>query len=43
MPETQVVFNDADADERFMGQWSRAVGEKFLGWLDAPKNAARKP
>ena len=39
MPETQVVFDAADAYERYMGQWSRAVGEKFLAWLAPPKNA----
>jgi len=38
MAETQVAFNDADAYERYMGQWSRAVGEKFLAWLAPPKN-----
>jgi SAM-dependent methyltransferase len=38
MPETQVAFNDADAYERYMGQWSRAAGEKFLAWLAPPKN-----
>jgi SAM-dependent methyltransferase len=37
--ETQVAFNDAEAYERYMGQWSRAVGEKFLAWLAPPKNA----
>jgi SAM-dependent methyltransferase len=39
MPETTVAFNDADAYERYMGQWSRAVGEKFLAWLAPPKDA----
>jgi SAM-dependent methyltransferase len=39
MAETQVAFNDADAYERYMGQWSRAVGEKFLAWLAPPSNA----
>ena len=38
MAETQVVFNAADVYERYMGQWSRAVGEKFLVWLAPPKN-----
>jgi SAM-dependent methyltransferase len=38
--ETQVAFNDADAYERYMGRWSRAVGEKFLAWL-APHGNAR--
>jgi ubiquinone/menaquinone biosynthesis C-methylase UbiE len=39
MAETQVAFNDADAYERYMGRWSRAVGEKSLAWLTPPKNA----
>src|SRR4051794_40029857 len=39
MPETQITFDAADDYERFMGRWSRAIGEKFLVWLDAPKNA----
>jgi len=39
MAETQVAFNDADAYERYMGQWSRAVGEKFLAWLAPPRDA----
>lgn len=39
MAETQVAFNDADAYERYMGQWSRAVGEKFIAWVAPPKNA----
>jgi ubiquinone/menaquinone biosynthesis C-methylase UbiE len=38
MAETQVAFNDADAYERYMGRWSRAVGENFLAWLAPPKN-----
>jgi SAM-dependent methyltransferase len=38
MAETQVAFNDAEAYERYMGQWSRAVGEHFLAWLAPPKN-----
>jgi SAM-dependent methyltransferase len=40
MAETQVVFDAADAYERYMGQWSRAVGERFLAWL-APPNGLR--
>jgi ubiquinone/menaquinone biosynthesis C-methylase UbiE len=39
MAETQVAFNDADAYERYMGQWSRAVGGQFLAWLSAPNSA----
>jgi ubiquinone/menaquinone biosynthesis C-methylase UbiE len=38
MADTQVVFDNAAAYERYMGQWSRAVGEKFLAWLDAPRD-----
>jgi ubiquinone/menaquinone biosynthesis C-methylase UbiE len=36
MAETQVAFDDANAYDRYMGRWSRAIGEKFLTWLDAP-------
>jgi SAM-dependent methyltransferase len=39
MPDNTTVFNAADDYERFMGRWSRAIGEKFLDWLDAPTNA----
>ena len=39
MAEARVAFDDADAYERYMGRWSRAIGEKFLAWIDAPKNA----
>jgi SAM-dependent methyltransferase len=38
--EAHVRFNDAQAYERFMGRWSRAVGEKFLTWLAPPDKAA---
>jgi len=26
--------------ERYMGRWSRQIAAKFLGWLDAPRDAA---
>ncbi|MFZ0238364.1 MAG: methyltransferase domain-containing protein, partial [Xanthobacteraceae bacterium] len=29
---------DGKAYERLMGRWSKLAGEKFLDWLDAPKN-----
>jgi SAM-dependent methyltransferase len=32
------LFDDGKAYERLMGRWSRLAGEKFLDWLDAPKN-----
>ena len=38
MPDVNVVFNDAEGYERFMGAWSRSVGEKFLAWLAPPQN-----
>jgi ubiquinone/menaquinone biosynthesis C-methylase UbiE len=38
MAETQIVFDAADAYERYMGQWSRATGANFLDWLSPPKN-----
>jgi ubiquinone/menaquinone biosynthesis C-methylase UbiE len=34
----QNLFTDGKAYERLMGRWSRLVGEKFVDWLDAPKN-----
>src|SRR5690349_2328096 len=36
MTETRVAFDDADAYDRYMGRWSRAIAAKFLGWLNAP-------
>lgn len=39
MAETKIVFDAADDYERFMGRWSRAVGEKFLPWLGAAEGA----
>lgn len=38
MSEAPNLFGDGKAYERLMGRWSRLVGEKFLDWLDAPKN-----
>jgi ubiquinone/menaquinone biosynthesis C-methylase UbiE len=38
MTEVKVTFNAADDYERFMGRWSRAIGEKFLEWFDPPPN-----
>ena len=39
MSETPaLMFADGKAYERFMGRWSRLAGEKFLDWLDPPKN-----
>lgn len=29
----QIVFTDGAAYERYMGKWSRRVGERFLEWL----------
>ena len=39
MAEVKVIFDAADDYERFMGRWSRAIGEKFLTWLDPPNGA----
>src|SRR5690349_17077385 len=36
MTEIHVPFDDGDAYDRYMGRWSRAIGEKFLQWLDPP-------
>jgi ubiquinone/menaquinone biosynthesis C-methylase UbiE len=38
MTETPVAFEDGDAYDRFMGRWSRAIGEQFLVWLNPPAN-----
>ena len=32
-------FEDGDAYDRFMGCWSRAVGEVFLNWVRSPSGA----
>jgi ubiquinone/menaquinone biosynthesis C-methylase UbiE len=39
MPEVKITFDAADDYERYMGRWSRAIGERFLQWLGAPANA----
>ena len=36
MSEGQIRFDDGEAYERFMGQWSRQAGEVFLDWLAPP-------
>ncbi len=33
----QIHFNDGAAYERYMGAWSRLVGESFLEWLEPAK------
>ena len=38
MNEAPDLFADGKAYERLMGRWSQLAGEKFLDWLDAPKN-----
>ena len=35
MAEVRQVFDDSAGYERFMGRWSRAVGEIFLDWIGA--------
>jgi SAM-dependent methyltransferase len=39
MPEVKITFDAADDYERFMGRWSRAIGERFLAWFGVPKGA----
>jgi SAM-dependent methyltransferase len=39
MAEAKITFNAADDYERYMGRWSRAVGQKFLDWVTPPNNA----
>jgi ubiquinone/menaquinone biosynthesis C-methylase UbiE len=36
MAESQIRFDDGDAYERYMGDWSRRVGTVFLDWLALP-------
>jgi SAM-dependent methyltransferase len=36
----QISFDDGAAYERYMGEWSRLAGERFLDWL-APKSGLR--
>ncbi len=38
MSEAPNPFDDGKAYERLMGRWSRLAGDKFLDWIDAPKN-----
>jgi len=38
MAETPVAFDDGKAYDQYMGRWSRAVGEKFLAWLEPAAN-----
>jgi SAM-dependent methyltransferase len=38
MTQIPVAFDDGDAYERYMGRWSRAIGQRFLEWLDPPEN-----
>ena len=40
MRNADVAFDDAAGYERFMGQWSRAIGMVFLDWI-APSAGAR--
>src|SRR5688572_19707138 len=39
MTEVRVTFDDGEAYDRYMGRWSRAVGEKFLAWLQPRPHA----
>ena len=39
MPNTAHTFDDGAAYEKFMAQWSRALGQSFLRWVDPPANA----
>jgi ubiquinone/menaquinone biosynthesis C-methylase UbiE len=36
MAEVKVTFDASEDYERFMGRWSRAIGERFLDWLSPP-------
>lgn len=37
MTDAANLFTDGKAYERFMGRWSKLVGQQFLTWLDVPK------
>jgi SAM-dependent methyltransferase len=37
--EVKITFDAADDYERFMGGWSRAIGERFLSWLAPPADS----
>jgi ubiquinone/menaquinone biosynthesis C-methylase UbiE len=39
VPNTAHTFDDGAAYEQFMAQWSRALGQSFLRWVDPPANA----
>lgn len=39
MAEVKITFDASDDYERFMGRWSRAIGEQFLAWLAPPAGA----
>ena len=39
MPEVKITFDAADDYERFMGACSRSIGERFLAWFGAPRDA----
>ena len=38
MSEQQIVFDDGATYDRYMGQWSRIVGDVFLDWLAPERN-----
>jgi ubiquinone/menaquinone biosynthesis C-methylase UbiE len=38
--QANVVFDDSDRYERYMGRWSRAIGIGFLDWISPPASAA---
>ena len=39
MAEVKISFDAAGDYERFIGRWSRAIGERFLAWRAPPKDA----
>jgi SAM-dependent methyltransferase len=39
MTTVKISFDAASDYDRFMGRWSRAIGEKFLDWLAPPREA----
>ena len=39
MSDAKITFDAAEDYDRYMGRWSRTIGEKFLVWFDPPKDA----
>lgn len=40
MPDQTIRFEDGASYEQMMGRWSLLVGERFLDWINAPKQSS---